>query len=376
MKNIILVFVLLFTTSLVSLSQHTFETLISNPADQIIDGLLEDDDGNLLFVGRSITEGQPNSFSDYLFKLDKAGNILYENFDLVSDTVSSYMSNIFYINENYYLIGALNNLTLLSFTKLDKNLQLLNYKTFPILEKRWFSYMNSMVDSDTNFVVTGYITKYDTVGGNVYLNWDAFFYKISLLGDSISSRFYTNDANRWYFSFDILESADKSKYYAYVSHFVDSSLGYDSQRLSLDKNFDSITIDLIPLRIYDPNSPLYINETDVLISGKGMGKDFLYHHVIATHNEAGEIINYNKFKKGSYREHPPMKNAISKFGDNIYVGGNSNFDFSNPFWSGQKSWFHLVKVEPDLSVIWEKWFGGDAYYLYPPGELHLAGISK
>jgi hypothetical protein len=26
------------------------------------------------------------------------------------------------------------------------------------------------------------------------------------------------------------------------------------------------------------------------------------------------------------------------------------------------SWFHLIKINPDISPIWEYWYGGDAYY--------------
>lgn len=44
------------------------------------------------------------------------------------------------------------------------------------------------------------------------------------------------------------------------------------------------------------------------------------------------------------------------------LGGTSNFDYYNPFWSTYDSWLHLVKINPDISPIWEYWYGGDAYY--------------
>ena len=57
-----------------------------------------------------------------------------------------------------------------------------------------------------------------------------------------------------------------------------------------------------------------------------------------------------------------MHRGISKKGTNIYIGGTSNFDYTNPFWSTFDSWFHLIKINPDISPIWEYWYGGDAYY--------------
>ncbi len=352
------------------MSQQTFETLIRNSKDQVIHDVLEDSGGNFLLIGRSISEDQ-NFNSSFLLKLDSSGCITSENYNITLDTVSTTLTNIFYINEHYYLIGAekstdtpVSEMTenKISLIKLDNELQLISHSTFSIPENRWFSYINSIVDSDTNFVLTGYVTRSDTrPEGVVDKNHDAFFYKISLQGDSLTSRFYTSDIP-WHFSFDIIESTDKSKYYAFVCHFPDDNYEYDSQRFTLSKNFDSIALEPIPIWMYDPNSPVYLNETDILLSGKGQG-EYTYNHIIAIQNEAGEITNSNHLKKEPYREHPPMKNGISKFGDNIYVGGNSNFDFGNPFWSSQDSWFHLVKVNFDLSMVWEKWFGGDAYYL-------------
>ncbi|MBS4062011.1 MAG: T9SS type A sorting domain-containing protein [Bacteroidetes bacterium] len=369
MKPISLFLFIILVISNICLSQQTFETLIRNPEDQVIHDFLEDSNGNLLLIGRSIAEGQTYN-SSFLLKLDSNGCVIYENFDITSDTISTTLTNIFYINEYYYLIGAEKSTDTpvfemienkISLIKLNNELQLISHRTFSIPENRWFSYINSIVDSDTNFVLTGYVTRYDTTtSGVVFRNHDAFFYKISLEGDSLASHFYTSEIP-WHFSFDIIESTDKSKYYAYVSHFIPGANQYDSQRLTLDKNLDSIALEPIPFYMYDPNSPVYLNETDVLISGKGTG-DYPRHHVIAIHNEAGEIINTNHFKKEPYREQPPMKNGISKFGDNIFVGGISNFDIGNPFWSSQNSWFHLVKVNTDLSMVWEKWFGGDAYY--------------
>jgi hypothetical protein len=78
-----------------------------------------------------------------------------------------------------------------------------------------------------------------------------------------------------------------------------------------------------------------------------------------------EAIDYNYFKleEGNMRDYESIKNGVSKNGENIYIGGTSNFDYANPFFSSNDSWYHLIKVNEDLSPIWEYWYGGDAYYL-------------
>jgi hypothetical protein len=44
------------------------------------------------------------------------------------------------------------------------------------------------------------------------------------------------------------------------------------------------------------------------------------------------------------------------------VGGTSNFSYSSPHYSSGDSWFHLIKINEDITPQWEYWYGGDAYY--------------
>jgi hypothetical protein len=45
------------------------------------------------------------------------------------------------------------------------------------------------------------------------------------------------------------------------------------------------------------------------------------------------------------------------------LGSTSNVDIYYPYYSSNDSWFHLIKVNQNLETVWEKWYGGDAYYL-------------
>ena len=63
------------------------------------------------------------------------------------------------------------------------------------------------------------------------------------------------------------------------------------------------------------------------------------------------------------RDHTAIYHGVDYHNNNIYVGGTSNFNYSDPFFSTSDSWFHLIKINPDISPIWEYWYGGDAYYV-------------
>lgn len=359
-------FQLILTTTLIVFAdylfaQHTFEKTLSSPEDQIINQLTEDIDGNYLMVGR-IKNNETSLYNGYVIKVDSDGNVKQKVIYDQNDTSSCGFYNVHYFNNYIYIIGSYSNVSpessKLWYLKLSANLEIVDEKFLAIPNDRWFSYMNSIIDSDTNIVITGYTTRMDET--NNYNN-DAFFYKLNINGDSLKSKFYTSSIPM-HFSYNIIESMDSTKYYAFVSHFVSSSGG---QKLILNKNLDSLEIDAIPMGIYDFYSPTYINENEIILCGKGSpGQSELYALNVITINEETDLIDYNYFKKeeADQLDHPAMFNGVSKNENNIYIGGTSNLDYYNPFWSTSDSWFHLVKINADISPIWEYWYGGDAYY--------------
>ncbi|MCK9399911.1 MAG: T9SS type A sorting domain-containing protein [Bacteroidales bacterium] len=366
MKKTFIITLSLFISFSITLdAQYTFQTTISNPDDQIINCVTEDDDGNFILVGRKYSK-ELDLTQAYLIRLAPSGELMDEMvFDTSQESRTSMFFNVFFFNDNLFLLGSKRidaETTKLLYLKLDKNLIIVNEKLLDIPASRWFSYMNSIIDSDSNFVITGYTTRLDTnQNRDTNYNNDAFFYKLSLNGDSLTSHFYTS----WvpiHFSFDLIESQDSSKYYAFVSHFTEV-FGTSGQRLTLNKNLDSLNIDSIPLRVYDFYSPIYLNQGEILICGKsGAFPPNDYALNVLTITETGSLIDYGTFKKNPFRDHPSMFQGVSKYDNNIYVGGTSNFDYYNPFFSTLDSWFHLIKINPDITPIWENWYGGDAYY--------------
>jgi len=213
-------------------AQQTFEKIIAVPEDQVINSVIEDNDGNYFLAGRiKNSEGTRNS--GYIIKLDSSGNLMQEKIISPNDTLSSLFLNIHFFNDYCYVIGTeivnYPDTSKLWYLKFNSNLEIEDEKTLAIPYGRWFSYMNSIIDSDTNLVITGYTTRVDET--NNYNN-DAFFYKLNINGDSLNSKFYTSYIPL-HFSFDIIESQDSSLYYAFVSHFENTSGG---QKLILNKN--------------------------------------------------------------------------------------------------------------------------------------------
>jgi len=247
---------------------------------------------------------------------------------------------------------------------INKNLEILDENNFGIPPDSWFSYLNSIIDSDSNIVITGYTTRWDNnPGGDTVINNDAFFYKLSLEGDSITSKFYLTE-NVLTMSYDIIEKPDSSGYLAYGFKYS-ADLPYGGQRFELSKDMDSIFVDTIPYGIYSYCSLEILNDSSILICGRGGHPNVfdLYSLNVLSTTIDNHAINHGAFRKEEdMREFSSYFQGVSKFEDNIYVGGNSNLNYANPFYSESDSWFHLVKINPDITPIWEYWYGGDAYY--------------
>jgi hypothetical protein len=361
MKNKInIILTLLFSLTSGLYAQSTFQKTLSSPEDQIINCVTEDDYGNFIMVGRK-NATELGITQAYLIRLDPLGELLDE---VVLDTTqgSSMLFNVFFFNDSLFLLGSkyIDPVTTkLMYLKLDKNLVKIDEKHFGIPANSWFSYMNSIIDSDSNFVITGYNSRWDTVSN---LNNDVFFYKLSLMGDSINSKFISSEYPLS-LSFDILEKNDQSGYYSYG--FKYSTLINDGGQIyDLSTQFDSLNILGVPFDIDTYISSEKLNDSIIIISGNGEPPEIpSYSLSVLTTTVENDPIDYNHFKiEGDMRDHTAMYQGVSNYYDNTYVGGTSNFNYANPFFSTSDSWFHLVKVNPDLTPIWENWYGGDAYY--------------
>jgi hypothetical protein len=342
-----------------AISQNTFEQIITNSADQKINQIIEDNNGNFVMVGQ-----MNNSVSfpgGYVIKIDGAGNLLNEIVIHPIDTLAYIFFNIHFYNSNYYLLGICTDSTNFEqkkiwYVKLNENLEVISQRESMLPIGHWFSYFNSIIDSDTNFVIAGYTSTNN--GVQIYHN-DPAFYKMSLEGDSINSCFLSTPIKIRQ-AYDLLEDTSNSQYFTFVSGFENTSPG---QKLILTKEFDSLGIEPVPFGITERYSPTYLTDTSILMCGLGtLGSEPYRLNVIAVNLE-NQPIAYNHFEIGeNMKDYPAMYNGVSKNGNNIYVGGTSNFDYYNSSWSTFDSWFHLVKINPDIIPIWEYWYGGDAYY--------------
>ncbi len=364
MKLIVSIFTLLCFIQLDTIAQHTFQHQFQRPNDQEINHIIELEEGGYILVGRN-SDYELAEFEGYIIHLSANGEILQErnHQNLLNRSI---FYDVYQTGQGLVILGgsyATNNRSVygLLYAELNADLELLDHKVSALYEDRWISHMRSIKDENGDYVVAGYTTRsrsiIDELAGGY--NNDTFVYKLSQTGDSLASVYLTTNTPYKVF-FDVLQSADNQKYYTFTSYMIDTLT--TGGIVIYDLSLDSLDYREVPNSLRDNYSPLRLNENTILICGKVHAPNNNYKLNALTLTEEFEAIDFNSFQYNNLREHPARYKGVDKYEDNIYVSGTSNFDYANPFYSSKKSYFHLVKVNPDLSPIWEYWYGGDAYY--------------
>ena len=324
--------------------------------DQTVKTVIEDQEGNYFMVGQNYDNINSVSYGK-IIKLDQNGNVL-NNISYGNEDENTIFFNILEKQDTLYLLGfaSSNNLNCLLFVKMNSELEVINDIKYPFPSHLFLQQMNSFIDSENHIVITGYNRNY-----NYDYNIDPFYYKLSLFGDSITSKFQDLGENYIEFSYHIMESLDSIYYFVSMQGYYNGTL---KSLMVLDKNFNEISYHSFSFNSYSLRGFLSfcnINDSTIAICGTMMGDDYL--HLITIDQMFMEQLHLTFFKTPLMSENPAFHNGLSKNNNHIYLGGTSNITLNNPYYSSADSWFHLVKFDETMNPLWEKWYGGDAYYL-------------
>ncbi|MDD4374401.1 MAG: T9SS type A sorting domain-containing protein [Bacteroidales bacterium] len=198
------------------------------------------------------------------------------------------------------------------------------------------------------------------IGGSYHIDlnsWGSpFFYTFNHEFDSINAIVFSEQAQNGYFQrFHKLTSNEywvvdvlKRRYY----HF-------DS---------DLLLINNYPIPSYTPGS--FDAKWDSDTSFYSVGKIFK--------QQSNINLGYNKQfhpfdTTGSITKHwhisdtidfPAFKESIDfNSKDSIFIGATRNLSVQNPYFAQQASWLIILQTDSLLNVRWERFYGGDAYYV-------------
>lgn len=361
MKPLILIILTFFYFS--SVSQNAFELLIKTEENESLSDLTELSNGDIIMVGgigKSAIFGA--SESSQIIKINSVGEIKKKINVNYPDSAVRLYSVLKTDDENIIVLGTTADLHLgysntILYQKYDNELNLIAEKRLKTpKESIYTSIMITKKTSKNSLIVAGYTTQ------NPYTerDYDMFFYEISQNGDSINSSFYISEERNFNIATDIIEKQDSSGYYSIVMFYPFFDYSAPGQILNMDNNFNVLTFNNLPDRLYSNGNIAWINDSSLLICNiieieNKIGTRIIdtMTNIISTHNYGNEsIVSIPGIFKSIYHK---------KNDDYIYFCGTSNFDITN-FYSQRKSHIIFIKTDKHLNPVWEMFYKGDAYY--------------
>lgn len=314
--------------------------------------VIEDSNRNYVIVGFTYDSLFDQSNGTIIY-LNSNGNIINQ-LTLGNEGENLKFGKIIYSNNIYSIFGGIYNSTAshrnLLFCQYDEQWNEINRKLIYIPNDRNLGSYYPIQDSDSSFVISGITTSVSDYFPN------HFYIKINSVGDSSISIF--KNSSFYPSSYTILESQNQLKYYDIIINYQSSM---NSGILQLNKNFDTLVFNYISIPLYYTYGSLIKNDSSIIVAGVQLFLNYIL--TLCLVNENGQVIDSLFFQKSNtMKEMPAFSQCLSKFENTIFLGATSNYDHLEPYYSQFDSWFHLIKLDTTLNVLWEKWYGGDAYY--------------
>ncbi len=329
--------------------QDTFEFNLKGERDQVPGAMIEDSQGNIIFTIWN------NQYAEIL-KLNQNGDIIDSVKILNSENNKcDLFSMLKSENDEFYVFGYWEENSEFYFwvTKFDSDLNLILDNKFPVDGRVVTVYSYSIYNDEGNIVC---VMPYETNPPNTKL----VIYEITQSGELINFKNLTGQGTGIIAVYDLIE-IEPNEYRIYTSSSLQKTICYCNE---LNSDFELIDSYTIPWYLGDLTTVKKINDTSLVIAGKKIlfenNNDFQL-GIIETDLQ-NNLLMSNDFGKIDTNEYPGNHNTMDFLEiDNIYFGGTSNVTY--PYYSSIPSWLFINKIDENLNLKWQKYYGGDACYL-------------
>ncbi len=340
-------------------AQNSFEVLISTDEHEKVVHVIEDYNNDYIVVGtREIFD--LNITKGYAVKLNQAGEILLEKEFILPDTALKFFTTVLLPDTNYLLIGGFGNDTLQSIIGMKTDEMFVELSRKYYLMPSDYSWLQEVkvYQCDNKIYFFGNTWNPDTDG-------DLYIYSISYNGDSLNSRIFEINAPQHLWA--MLDKKDHVGFNFYCSGYFPSKnfpkTRAPSKLVTVDSLFNIISIVEVPGELYWQNSAKWYNENEYLLTGRyNTGDDFLMG--ILKLDTADNILASNYFGPRPDTINLPAPNHNVDFisQDDIFFAGTINVNALQFPYQEDPSWIMLARLDSNLNVKWERYYGGDAFY--------------
>ncbi|MEI6886524.1 MAG: hypothetical protein WCO02_18690, partial [Bacteroidota bacterium] len=358
-KKHITILLLFILSSIHVYSQFGFVFRYITPDDEYPNDIIETGDGGFII---SVSTGSfPLTYQALFIRLNKDGDTVCTK-KINQNQGTCYINHLDKLDNGTFIgIGEKktgNEAARLWLITITDSLKIIHDTTFLTGFKSLGNMVYSFIDHFHNLIVYGSAEPYAAPLGPY-----PYVYKISQTYDSLFFHFYTNQHGQYVFS--MMEKPDYSGYYMSLWGQYLVQTYSQSQFLTLDYSFIIQHIDSIPgeLDLY-LNTKAFSNQ-DFLVTGKrsDYGTPRTDKIGLLRLDSSFNIKNEVFFGPEDTVTYPAYNTNLDFLNtQNIYLGGVANQNYSGIF-SYDPSYILIGKFDSLFNLTWQKYFGGDMYYM-------------
>jgi len=367
-KRLLFLF-LLFVVTVGGFAQ-SWDLAFGGPEDEILVNGIEDANGDFVLcgiIGNSVTK----DYDTWLVKVSSSGDTLLSK--RLNDTAAFAMNEpvgIVEQDDGYLVFGYIRgdsaNHEQVAVLKTDFNFNEQWTKEYGDTAYSWEYLRNVRVNKDSTIMGIG-----TAILDSTPLFYDVFIYKFSPQGDSLNSTYLQFP---WVqFGYDIIEYGSGYK-------IITNGLGAGANEIAnLDSNLNLVSV--IPIDSVPKVNPIFTNfkrnsslrwlndsvyiaysrTSDIIAEGggqEGRGAAVIYF----TENDS--ILSAHIFGKPDTSDKDVYFGLDLLYPSATYAGSISPFyDIAATIWQTEPNWYNLNKLDDAGNVVWEKYYGGDYFYL-------------
>jgi len=357
MKNLIsfTISILILSFSLKS-QTPTFDFLLSGNENDFVEAIYETSSDDIFFVGYT------SKYPDMWIKSRGLVGKLTKNGTLIDTAVFDYpgmrfsFKNILPAESNHFVIvgyltdtsGQRQNISIV-LTKIDSDLNVIGQKRYYMPNDYKYFFMNAHMGLYNSILIVGSVLP----GTN---GEDSFIYRFNQNLDSIKAKFFSTNGDLFY----QLQELDNQSLWvlpAVLNKFIIidstwSDISYFDKPYFLNANYgfkwDSDTSFYLAADYVDiPASKMSDHDIGIL-------RQF---HPVDTTNYL-----FNSVGRKDTLDLPAANRALDYNNkDSIFIGGTINYLLYT--YPQEPSWYIVIQIDSMLNVRWERFYGGDAYYV-------------
>ena len=332
-------------------SQTTFEYLLSTPSNEFVFDIYEADNGFIYFTGFTDSASENGNIAKgMVVKLDRMGS--FEDSILMQIADRRYeVVNILPDDDDFILSGMSSDATEpppydnceIELRKINSNLEILSSKYFRLPPDFGYWNMLTQMGKNDDLLIGGSIWPYNIP----YI----FFYVIDEQFDSIKAKFYTDSTRTCYAIHQVNDS----------SYWMIDGIRNDYYKLDYDLSLTTHKY-TVPHRINAPYGIKWDTDSSFYLAGEwndGPDDDIGFFRQFDPVDSTNNI--FNTWGTLDTLDLPAWFDALDFSNkDSVFIGGTTNF---GPNYAPWPSWYFIIQTDSNLNVRWERFYGGDAYYV-------------